>query len=265
MNITHEHPGYQERLRELGSARYNGCYFYAREIEQNIIPRVQTDREWNTVGRDLEGMHDGMIVFLHDNSTPWNYKWLKNYKDLILVCSSKYTADSVCYSGRIVFLPMSVDTEYVRQFRAPKTRETCFVGNEWVLKYSRSTIPDEVDRFSSMPREDLLREVAKYKEAYAIDRCAIEAKVLGCKLRHLDTSYSVDDVGAVLDNRAAARILQASLDHIDKGADMVDYRAIKQGDVYVIQQQDGDKWITLGEFDDMAEANRMLRDLQREF
>ena len=46
---------------------------------------------------------------------------------------------------------------------------------------------------------------------------------------------------------------------------MVDYRAIKQGDVYVIQQKDGDKWITLGEFDDMAEANRMVRDLQREY
>lgn len=238
MIIDHNHPEYIERRKSLGKGKYNGCYYYSREIVENIIPLVQTNRDWNTIGRDVEGMHSGMIVFLHDNSTPWNYDWLKKYDDLILVCSSKYTMDSVCYSGRTIFLPMSVDTEYVKKFRTKKTKDTCFVGNSWVKTNIRpkslSTlydtplksptqnsflIPGKVDFFSSLPREKLLKELAKYKRAYAIDRCAIEAKVLGCDLLKLDTRYSVDNVGSVLDNAQAAEILQKKLDEIDGRCD----------------------------------------------
>ena len=220
MIIDHNHPEYIERRRKLGKGKYNGCYYYSKEIVDNIIPLVKTKRDWNTIGRDVEGMHDGMIVFLHDNSTPWNYAWLKNYKDLILVCSSEYTRDSVIYSGKTIMLPMSVDTEYVKKFRVKeKTKDTCFVGNTWVRANINSTIPGKVDFFSSLPREKLLKELAKYKRAYAIDRCAIEAKVLGCELLELDTRYGVDNIGQVLDNRDAAKILQKELDKIDGGRD----------------------------------------------
>lgn len=228
MIIDHNHPEYIERRKNLGKGKYNGCYYYSCEIVDNIIPLVQTNRDWNTIGRDVEGMHDGMIVFLHDNSTPWNYAWLKNYNDLILVCSSTYTAESVKYSGRVIMLPMSVDTEYVKQFRTKKTKDTCFVGNRWVFHnvkglptlddpFHSKPIAGGVDFFSSLPREKLLKELAKYRKAYAIDRCAIEAKVLGCELLPLETRYSVDNVGEVLDNRDAAKILQAELDKIDGG------------------------------------------------
>ncbi len=223
MIIDHNHPGYQERWKGLKDAKYNGCYYYSQEIVKNIIPRVKTTRGWNTVGRDLEGMEDGMIVFLHDNSTPWNYAWLKNYKDLILVCSSAYTADSVRYSGTTILLPMSIDTEYVKQFRTEKTKDTCFVGNIWVkqnirsITYPSDCIPDEVDFFGALPREKLLKEVAKYKRAFAIDRCALEAKVLGCELLPLDVRYHCDNVGKVVDNREAAEMLQQELDKIDGG------------------------------------------------
>lgn len=218
MIIDHNHPEYIERRKKLGKGKYNGCYFYSKEIVDNIIPLVKTKRDWNTIGRDVEGMHDGMIVFLHDNSTPWNYAWLKNYKDLILVCSSEYTRDSVIYSGKTIMLPMSVDTEYVKKFRVKeKTKDTCFVGNTWVRANITSKIPGKVDFFSSLPREKLLKELAKYKRAYAIDRCAIEAKVLGCELLELDTRYGVDNIGQVLDNRDAAKILQKELDKIDGG------------------------------------------------
>lgn len=218
MIIDHNHPEYIERRRKLGEGKYNGCYYYSKEIVDNIIPLVKTKRDWNTIGRDVEGMHDGMIVFLHDNSTPWNYAWLKNYKDLILVCSSEYTRDSVIYSGKTIMLPMSVDTEYVKKFRVKeKTKDTCFVGNTWVRANINSAIPGKVDFFSSLPREKLLKELAKYKRAYAIDRCAIEAKVLGCELLELDTRYGVDNIGQLLDNRDAAKILQEELDKIDGG------------------------------------------------
>lgn len=228
MILDHNHPEYVARRKSIGNAKYNGAYYYTKEIVKNIIPLVQTNRDWNAIGSNVEGMHSGMIVFLHDNSTPWNYAWLKKYDDLILVCSSTYTAESVKYSGRTILLPMSVDTEYVKRFRAKKTKDTCFVGNRWVLDNikNRSTfddpihslpIPGNVDFFSSLPRERLLKELAKYRKAYAIDRCAIEAKVLGCELLPLATRYSVDNVGEVLDNRDAAKILQNELDKIEGG------------------------------------------------
>lgn len=214
--IDHEHPGYKALRRKTGKGKYNGCYYYSKEIVDNIIPRVKTWRSWNTVGRDLDGMCDHMIVFLHDNSTPWNYEWLHKYKDLVLVCSSEYTLKSVIYSGHTVLLPMSIDTEYVKKFRTKKTKDTCFVGNVWVLQNTFSEIPDGVDFFSSLPREKLLKEVAKYKKAYAIDRCALEAKVLGCELLRMGTSYHCDWVGHVIDNAEAAEMLQKELDRIDK-------------------------------------------------
>lgn len=223
MIIDHNHPEYIARRRKLGKGKYNGCYYYSKEIVDNIIPRIKTTRDWNTIGRDVAGMHDGMIVFLHDNSTPWHYDWLKNYKDLVLICSSDYTRQSVIYSGKTIYLPMSIDTEYVKQFRAKKkTKGTCFVGNVWVKNNIRSMtypsvgIPDKVDSFSSMPREKLLKKVAKYRRCYAIDRCAQECQVLGCELLDLDVNYGCDS-RAVLDNRDAAKILQKELDKIDGG------------------------------------------------
>lgn len=214
--ITHLHPEYIALRKEIGKGKYNGCYYYSREIVKNIIPRVKTWRDWNTVGRDFEGMHDGMIVFLHDNSTPWNYEWLRKYKDLVLICSSDYTARSVCYSGRIIMLPMNIDTKYVAQFKRRHTKGTCFVGNKWVLDNTNNDLTDIVDEyFSGLSRRKLLQAMAPFKTVYAQDRCALEAKVLGCKLGHLDTRYSVDNVGYVLDNRDAAKILQRELDKLD--------------------------------------------------
>lgn len=213
MIIDHNHPEYAKIRAKIPKGKYNGCWYYSNEIVDNIIPRVKTTRDWNTVGRELSGMHDGMIVFLHDNSTPWHYDWLKKYKDLVLVCSSEYTAKSVAYSGHIILLPMSIDTEYVKQFRTEKTKDICFVGNEWVMCNTFSEIPDNVDFFSSMPREELLKEVAKYKRAYAIDRCAQEVQVLGCELLPIKTSYHCDSF-EVLDNRDAAKLLQQELDKI---------------------------------------------------
>ena len=195
----------------------NGCWYYSHEIVDNIIPNVKTWRGWNIVGRELPGMCDHMIVFLHDNSTPWNYEWLKKYNDLVLVCSSKYTLNSVIWSGHTILLPMSVDTEYVKQFRTKKTKDTCFVGNVWVKANTTTKIPKDVVYLQNMPREKLLPELAKFRKAYAIDRCAIEARVLGCELIPVTTLYSCDNVGSVLDNREAAKILQKELDKLDKG------------------------------------------------
>ena len=224
MIIDHNHPEYIKLRKKTGKGKYNGCYYYSKEIVENIIPNVKTDRDWNTVGKDITGMHDGMIVFLHDNSTPWNYEWLHKYEDLVLVCSSQYTADSVKYSGHTILLPMSIDTEYVKRFRVKKkTRDICFVGNVWVkdnirsMTYPSVTLPDKIDFFSGLKREKLLKKLAKYRRCMAIDRCAQEAVTLGCELVEIDTRYHCDNIGVVLDNFQAAKILQRELDKLDKG------------------------------------------------
>lgn len=216
MNITTNHEGYKKARRATGQGKYNGAYYYAKEIEKNIIPRVKTWREWNTVGRELDGMHDGMIVFLHDNSTCWHYEWLHKYEDLVLVCSSQYTADSVKYSGNVILLPMSVDTKYVKKFATKKTKDTCFVGNIWVYENMVGELPEGIEILSGLPRNKLLAELARFRRAICIDRCAIEAKVLDCELIPIDTRYHVDNVGKVLDNREASEILQQKLDELDK-------------------------------------------------
>lgn len=220
MIIDHTHPEYTELRKKIPKGKHNGCWYYSQEIVKNIIPNVKTWRGWNTVGRELTGMQDHMIVFLHDNSTPWHYQWLKKYTDLVLVCSSKYTRDSVIYSGHTVLLPMSIDTEYVKQFRTEKTKDTCFAGNFWVKENMTDPsvlVTGKVDFFSGLPREKLLKEVAKYKRAYAIDRCAQEVQVLGCELLPIETRYHCDDVGKVVDNHEAAKLLQAELNKIDGG------------------------------------------------
>ena len=264
MNITHEHPEYVALRKSIGKGKYNGCYYYSKEIVQNIIPRIKTKRDWNTVGRDFSGMHDGMIVFLHDNSTPWNYKWLKNYEDLVLICSSEYTAQSVKYSGHVVMLPMNIDTKYVKKFRTKKTKDTCFVGNVWVKQNARKKITGNVDFFGALPREEILKELAQYKKCLAIDRCAQEAKVLGCELLPLDTRYSCDNVGEVLDNRKAAKILQQELDKIDgrKGGKYMaaEYRVMNKDGTFVVQKKDGwDVWEDVAWTNDIQAAKELVR------
>ena len=163
MIIDHNHPEYTELRKKIPKGKYNGCWYYSNEIVKNIIPNVKTWRGWNTVGRELTGMQDHMIVFLHDNSTPWHYDWLKKYKDLVLICSSEYTLNSVIHSGHTVLLPMSIDTEYVKRFKVEeKTKDTCFAGNVWVKENMTSPdlsvlIAGKVDFFSGLPREKLLR------------------------------------------------------------------------------------------------------------
>ena len=49
MIIDHTHPLYKSRLKDAGNNKYNGAYYYSKEIVKNIIPNVKTDRNWITV------------------------------------------------------------------------------------------------------------------------------------------------------------------------------------------------------------------------
>lgn len=200
--------------------RYNGAYYYAKEIEENIIPLVKTDRNWDCLGMRQTPHFDHSIIFLHHNlNFDQVYKWLKKYKDIVLVASSKITYKAAQDAGyKVIYLPLSVDVEYVRQFKTKKTKRACYAGNRWKFKDTdlAKYVPGYVDYPpANLPREELLKFMAPYKECYAIGRCAIEAKILGCKIKKCDSRYPDVRYWKIIDNRDAAKKLQNELNKID--------------------------------------------------
>lgn len=217
MIVSVDNPKYRLVLGMLGGSRYNGAYYYAKEIEANIIPNVQTDRNWVLVNVEGEGF-DHSIVFVHNNLHPEIYRWLKRYKDLVLVCGVRETCAKMHGFGTPVYLPLSVDVPYVESFRCEKDKETAYVGRS-SKRYgegSSTKFDHSVALLEDMPREQLLSEMARYKRVFAVGRCAIEAKVLGCEVLPYDPRYPDPSVWRVLDNREAAKMLQAGIDGIDR-------------------------------------------------
>ena len=215
MIIDHTHPRYKIRWRNSEENRFNGAYYYSKEIVSNIIPRVETDRNWITLNIPGEGVEHS-IVFIHNNLNPERYAWLKQYgfKDLILVCGIPETCEKVAHLGTPIYLPLSIDTEYVMAFRRDQIKDAAYAGR--LNKRSYGTLPTEIDYLHSMKREDLLRRMAQYQRIYAVGRTAIEAACLGCKIEPYDNRFPDPSIWKVIDNRTAAAMLQTKLDEIDR-------------------------------------------------
>lgn len=205
MIYDHTSSLYVKKWLKMGGDRWNGAYYYSQEIVKNIIPRVTTDRHWVTV--NVEGMcQDHSIVFIHNNQHPELYSWLENYKDLVLVCGIPETCKKVEHLGRAIYLPLSIDLGYVTAFKQPKTKDTCYVGR-------RTKLPDtDIDVLTDMERDRLLLQLGQYRQAYAVGRCAIEAKALGCKVLPYDERYPDPSIWKVRGNFWAAKELQRLLD-----------------------------------------------------
>lgn len=198
----------------IGSTN-NGAYWYSKEIVDNIIPKIDTDRNWVTV--NVAGRcFDHSVVFIHNNNRPQDYAWLKIYRDLVLVCGVPSTVDkikAVCPMHHVIYLPLSIDTEYVKKFKSKKTKKMAFAGR---ASKKTAKIPKGCDLLENISRDELLRAMAKYRKVYAVGRCALEAKCLGAKIGIYDDRYP-KDIWKVVDNSEAAMILQSQLDMIDKG------------------------------------------------
>ena len=193
--------------------RFNGAYFYSVEIGQFFIPTIETDRNWVTINvPSVELEH--AIVFAHNNV---HLEWYEKYrgKDPIFVCGMPETAERLKMYGKTIYLPLSIDTEYVKQFRTEKRFDVCYVGRAG----KRSPdLPKNIIYLENMPRPDLLAWVAQFRRAYAVDRCAIEARCLGCEILEYGYNYGVQhtpDFWKVVDSRDAAKMLQKELDEID--------------------------------------------------
>lgn len=222
MIYDHDHPWYRARWKHSGLNRYNGAYYYSKEIIRNIIPRVKTDRSWVTVNIPVQNRvpqfercaEDHSIVFIHNNLNPENYDWLSKYDDLILVCGIPETMEKVDHLGTPIYLPLSIDLEEVRRHIRPKTKWTAFVGRK--SKMQDIEFPSDVDLVHGMERDLLLDTMAEYRRVYAVGRTAIEAVALGCEILPYDERFPDVDRWKVLDNKEASVILQKELDKIDR-------------------------------------------------
>lgn len=217
--IDHNHPLYKAKWKTLGDNRWNGAYYYSKEIVKYFIPNVNTDRAWVTIRLNDMTVHpDHAIVFIHNNRNPNYYEYLRNYKDCVLVCSLPSTAENMLFfSDKVIYLPLSVPVNVIKRYRVKeKTKEMAFAGR--MVKISKgyhAPVPKECDILSGMPQPQLLREMTKYKKIYATGRTAIQAKILGCEIGVHDHRYPDPRFWKVIDSLEAAKMLQKELDKID--------------------------------------------------
>lgn len=213
MIINHEDQDYLK----IGLKHNNGAYYYSKEICENIIPRVKTDRSWITVNSEHK-CTDHAIVWIHNNEAPDHYDHLVNYKDLILICVFPSTLRAMIERHpkcHCIYLPLSIDIDYVKKFKAKrKTKSTCYFGRmaKCPLEIAEN---EKIDKIYGNSRDDLLTKVSKYKTVYAVDRCALEAKALGCKVIPCCLEYNKGDKFALIDNKETAKELQRLLNEID--------------------------------------------------
>lgn len=209
MIFSHESPEYRDNVRN----KNHGAFYYSEEIVKYFIPTIKTNRNWVTVGYDGK-CFDHSIVFAHSNLYPHVYGYLEQFNDLILVCSWYQQMEAVKQWGKPVFLPMSVDVEYVRQFKREKDRDICFAGRMEKCTDELRYTPG-LDFITEIDRVRFLTELARYRRVYAIDRVAIEAKILGCEVLPYDKRFPDPDFWRVIDSREAAVMLQGILDKVD--------------------------------------------------
>lgn len=203
--FSHESPEYT-------NTKPNGALEYSKEIVKYFIPNIKTDRNWVTI--NLAGYcFDHSIVFIHNNLTTELYEWLKDFDDLILVCSQPETMEKVKEYGHPIYLPLSVDVKEVEKYKTKKTKARAYAGRKG--KYA-SRNARNCDRLEDLPREELLARMAEYYSVYAVGRTAIEAKILGCRIAKYDPRYPDINRWQILDSMDVVKILQEELDKAER-------------------------------------------------
>lgn len=212
MIIDHTHPEYIKVWKTIGNSKWNGAYYYSKEIVENIIPYVKTSRNWVTVNiHKAQVGIDHAIFFVHSHyyQHPEWYEWLERYNDLIMVCSTEDDFEMAGKYGKPIYLPLSLDVDYIKSFRTEKTKEIAYAGRLEKCK----GIPDNIPRLHGMERKEFLTELAKYKTVYAVDRVAVEARILGCEvIGDYDYNNAPEEI---IDHKDAVKLLQAKLDEIE--------------------------------------------------
>ena len=228
--IDHNHPENVRLRKMIGKHKWNGAHYYSCEIAKYFIPTIKTDRNWVTVravdnclqqDKDFQGCVDHSIVFVHDIfHFEERYAYTFPYDDIVYVVSMPWNVEQAEKHGKAIYLPLSIDVAYVEQFkRDKKDKDTAFVGrDEWRKGYGKGgsiKFPKGTDFVEMLPREQLLSQMSRYENVYAVCRTALEAKVLGCNVLPYHKDFPDPEFWQVLDSRDAAKMLQAELDRID--------------------------------------------------
>ena len=214
--FSHKSPKYINYCKTHGITPNNGAFYYSKEIVTNFIPKIKTSRNWVTVNIP-ENCWDDSIVFIHNNANPERYWWLYRFKNLILVCSQIKTLRFVSElfpRFHCILIPLSVDTKYVEKYKVKrKTKDVAYYGR--IEKCPKKINNDEkIVKIYGNNRSQLLKEVAKYKTVYAIGRCAIEAKILGCNVKPHKGEYENTSFD-IIDNEEVIPELQRLINEID--------------------------------------------------
>ncbi len=212
MIIDYQHPAYQMKYRAMygGNGKYNGAYYYSKEIRELLIPKIKTDRNWVTINIPGFGA-DHSIVFVHNNLATDHYDWMAKYKDLVLVVGVPETASKVAHLGKTIYLPLPIDEANVAQYIVEKDKEVCYAGRG--RKFVGKKV--EGDPICDVPREEMLERMAHYKKCYAVGRTAIEARILGCEILPYDERFPDTSIWQPFTYEDAAARLQKELDMID--------------------------------------------------
>ena len=217
-------PKYREWYDRKGVTRNNGAYWYARELEEIILPKIAADVVINTVGTPLytaTQVPDGSVIVVHDNVNPIGIYRKFLGKGCLFVCSVQSVVEKFENEGeKAVHIPLSIDTAYVAQYKKKRrTKDTAYAGNSWSYKKKfLSELPPEIDQLSGMERDDLLKAMSRYRNIIAEGRCLMEAKVLGANttVTKFETVKTSDR--EVLDSRKAIPLWRSVLKaHAEKG------------------------------------------------
>lgn len=213
MIIDHTHPIYVKKRNSKGEDKYNGAYYYSKDIVKYIIPNVKTDRNWVTIRLPEVPVPEHSIVFIHNNRNPNYYEYLKDVKDCVLVCSQPNTYENMRFFGNPVLLPLSLNVKNVEKYKkAKKTKKLAFAGRR--IKIT-NRVPKSADILAGLPQYKLLQAMADYETIYAVGLTAIQAKILGCKIGVYDNRFPDPRVWKVVDCKDAAKMLQDMLNVID--------------------------------------------------
>lgn len=169
-----------------GAEGMNGAYWYSKEIEDIILPELDSDAVVVTVAASLYGPNDipsGSVIVCHDNRYTEQSYGNHFGNNHLWICSKESTVKTLKgYGENAVYVPLSIDTRYVKKFITDKTKDTAYVGNPWGFKKEYlESLPPNIKQLGGMERDVLLRKMAEYKNVIAEGRCLMEAQVLGAK------------------------------------------------------------------------------------
>lgn len=210
----HNTEEYKQRYDSITTGKHNGAYYYSKEIIENFIPNIITDYNWQTIYHNKAPEH--CIVFVHSNNNLALYNYLLQYDDVILVCSTKHSQEQLLLKGhkQVIYVPLSIDVEYLSKFKSETKRGTIACGNVWAFTAVTKTyfIQNKIPHYHDLERDELLTKMGNTKTVYAIGRCAMEAIYLGANVIQPDKEYPVEKYDTYYTQTDAIRIMQEQLD-----------------------------------------------------